>query len=224
MIDQRLPPLPRSSPEGPAHRRFSRVGTVVLVVLGLLGGFFITLPTAWSVMWVSGSYLFLGDGGLEHALETLGPREELPDAGPPPRAPVATQDAEGAAAAARSFVASYEYAYLSGDPAWIEEVSTPRCATCASAVAALTLADEGGYRFFMMDFRPTAVTVTSFTPERAVVHLSVTTADAVLSTGGTSFADLGGGNVENDVVLVWQEDRWLVDSLDGGLWAPVQGS
>nr|WP_255479597.1 DUF6318 family protein [Quadrisphaera sp. RL12-1S] len=142
---------------------------------------------------------------MEHVAQTVQAHEELPAPGPPPTAPVARRDAEGAAEAARYFVASYEYGYTSGDPAWIEELSTPQCATCASAVRAIDLVDQRGGRFLMMDFEPTAVTVTSFTPERAAVHLSVAISDAAMSTSDGGIAELGGGNVENDVVLVWQD-------------------
>lgn len=220
MIDQPLPSLPLPPPEERAGRRLRALGTAALVVVGLLGGYFVTLPLVTSALWVSGSYLLFGDEGLEHVASTLTAHEDVPGPDQPPAAPPATQDDDGAAAAALHFLATYEHGYLSSDPAGIEALSTSQCVRCTFATDALHRADERDVRFLGTHFEPTAVTVTSFTPERAVVHLSVTTSDAVADLGGGDLRDLGGGDTEDDLVLVWQGDRWLVDSVDGGLWAP----
>ncbi|PWJ46847.1 hypothetical protein SAMN06264364_1452 [Quadrisphaera granulorum] len=221
MIDNRLPPLPSSAPQGRERRWLRRLGITALVVVGLAGGLFVTLPIVVSVLWVSGSYLFLGDKGAEHAIDVLASHEELPDPGPPPTVPEATDDAEGAAAAARFLVASFEYGYQTNDPAWIESVSTPNCVVCAGATAALKSVRAQDAHFYELHLHPTAVTVTSATPERAVAHLSVTASDFVVALDTGEIADLRGGVRETDVVLVWAGDRWRADSLQGDLWAPI---
>lgn len=140
-----------------------------------------------------------------------------------PGAPVATRDAAGAEAFARYWVQAYAYSYVVNDPALLEATSDPGCLRCADAAATLRNTTDDGQHFVATSLRVTSADTTSTSPldapDTAVVHLGVEVGESVLYSTST-YHDLGGGSVEDDLVLRWDVDHWTVVSLDGGPWTP----
>lgn len=216
MIDQQLPPVPTPPHPERRRRRWRVVGLVSLgVVAGLLTGA-VGLALLLSASALAGPHP--SGGGRSHTEQERLRRAAAPPADQVSSTPVVTPDAEGAAAAARAFVAAYEHGYRTGDFAGFAAAQAPSCSTCQEFAAPVQEAQARRARLGEPEMDAPVLTVVGTDGEAALVHTTVDVSELVVHRSDGTQGSVPGYRAETDLYLVWSGDRWQVAALDGDAW------